>query len=143
MAETIQCQDCGAVLLDEDLFCGECGAPRPSTSGEPASVPKELLPATGVEAPSSSDSPLAPAAKRNDARQRWRVGAIVLLVLGVLACVAGLGAFVLFGVTPSEATTPAEDWLYGGVCCLLPIGGFGTVLVLAAAGMWYSKIRNR
>jgi hypothetical protein len=66
----------------------------------------------------------------------------VLLVLGILACLFGLAAFLLFGSTGSDTTTPAEDWLIGAICCLLPIGGLGAILLAFGGAIWYTRIRD-
>ena len=67
---------------------------------------------------------------------------VVLLVLGVLACLAGLLAFVLFGSMPGENMTVQEDWLYSAFCCLLPVGGTGLVLLAAGVTIWFSRLRG-
>jgi hypothetical protein len=73
---------------------------------------------------------------------RWRVAMIVLLVLGVLACVAGLVAFVLFALTETEGYTTVENWLYAALCCLLPVGGTGAIMAIVGATIWYSRLRK-
>jgi hypothetical protein len=72
----------------------------------------------------------------------WRVAFVVLLVLGVLTCLAGLLAFVLFGSMPGENTTVQEDWLFSAFCCLLPIGGIGLVMLAAGVTIWFSRLRG-
>ena len=142
MAEVMQCEYCGAVLLDTDLFCGECGAPRSSlpTPSEPeaAAAPTVSEPEAG---PPPTVAPAAPSSRPSSATG-WRVAFIVLLVLGVLACLAGLLAFILFGAIPGEETTVQEDWLYSALCCLLPIGGTGLVLLAAGVTIWFSRLRE-
>ena len=150
MAEIIQCGDCGAVLSEEDLFCGECGAPNPFLTEAPGSVAaapaaSEEPAAAGPPPAQPSFSPPAPAAAQPSitANQRWRAATIALFVLGILACVVSLIAFFLFGSTPSEATTVAEDWIFSAICCLLPIGGSGAVLLIIGAIIWYTRLRER
>jgi hypothetical protein len=140
----MQCENCGAVLLDKDLFCGECGAPRTSlpepVEPEPSALPAELEPAAD---PSPAVSSAAPSAREaSTTATGWRVAFVVLLVLGVLACLAGLLAFVVFGATPGENTTVEEDWLYSAMCCLLPVGGTGLVLLAAGVTVWFSRLRE-
>jgi hypothetical protein len=139
LAEQTQCDQCGAVLLKEDLFCGECGAPRPAAavSGGPAEKeqPGGLLPP--VPAPPPSAAPTA------SARARWRSAFIVLVVLAAIACVAGIVAFFVFGSMPGEATTPEQDWLFSAMCCLLPIGGTGAILGAIGGFIWYTRLRER
>jgi hypothetical protein len=72
----------------------------------------------------------------------WRVAFVVLLVLGVLSCLAGILAFVLFGSMPGENTTVQEDWLFSAFCCLLPIGGAGLLMLAAGVTIWFSRLRG-
>jgi hypothetical protein len=137
MAEQVQCHNCGAVLLAEDVFCGECGAPRaPST--EPAEPVEAEQPAPPVLPPApTSAQPTSPTGTG------WRVAFIVLVVLGAIACIAGILVFVLVGSLESEAMTPQEDWLYSALCCLLPIGGTGAILAASGGLIWYTRLRER
>lgn len=146
MAETIQCENCGAVLLPEDIFCGECGAPNPSSEapGEPAAAP----PAPPVTEPKPKPPPFIPptppdAKPSFSAKSGWRAAFIALLVLGAIACLVGLAAFFIFGSMPSEATTPREDWIFAAICCLLPVGGTGGLLLIAGLAVWYTRVRRR
>jgi hypothetical protein len=140
MAEPIQCDNCGAILLEEDIFCGECGAPRPSVlqaPKQPATEPPDAAPPIAT-APSPR-TPRPPSSPQTG----WRVATIVLGILGTLLCLLGLSAFLLFGLTESGDFTPEENWLYATFCCLLPIAGTGLVLALAGAGIWWARLRNR
>jgi hypothetical protein len=144
VSRLLQCENCGAVLAKEDIFCGECGAPRPSQAE--VSETKDLARAEVVTpaelTPRADPVPAAPA-RSEPASTGWRVAFIVLVVLGAIACIAGVLAFLLFGSMESEATTPAEDWLYAALCCLLPIGGTGVLLATGGLAIWYARVRNR
>lgn len=138
MAERLQCDNCGAILLREDQFCGECGAPRPAPpeAVEPSPAPEPKRP--------PSVPPVPPSTQPNSSAEvRWRVASIVLLVLGVLACLAGLIAFALVGSIGGETTTVEEDWLFSAFCCLLPIGGTGAILAAVGAVIWYTRLKRR
>jgi hypothetical protein len=151
MSEQTQCDNCGAVLLAEDLFCGECGAPRPSlaeviesVSGEePAEVEQPV--ATVAPPPQRPKPPPSPATAVPSAESKsgWRVAVIVLITLGVLGCIVALIAFVVFGRMEGEDTTPAEDWLFSAACCLLPMGGLGAVFLGTGIFFWFRRLRNR
>jgi hypothetical protein len=134
MTAVIQCDNCGAVLAKEDLFCGECGVPRPV-----ASEPEEALPNAAPTSDTITPPPAPPAA---EPRTGWRVASVVSLVLGLLACVAGVLAFLLGGTLEYEGWGTTENWLFAAFCCLLPIGGAGIVLIAVGAAVWFKRLRN-
>jgi hypothetical protein len=141
MTGPIQCINCGAVLLKEDIFCGECGAPRPSETS-PAEAIAE--PHTEVmEEPRPDPLPEPRPVRRPDSDTIWRVAAAVLGIVGVLVCLLGLAAFLLFGLIEAEDMTPAENWLLSTICCLLPIAGTGVAMAVAGLVIWWAKLRNR
>jgi hypothetical protein len=77
------------------------------------------------------------------AEARWRVATIVLVGLGILACLAGLISFLIVGSVGGDTTTQQEDWLIGALCCLLPVGGTGAILAAAGAAVWYTRLRSQ
>lgn len=132
--QTVQCDNCGAILLPEDIFCGECGAPRPS-SARPSGLP----PRPAMKHPPSV-SPLR-SAKSSEPGFYWAF--IILVILGAIACLIGLATFLLFGFTGTETFTTEENWLYATLLCLLPIGGAGAVLLGVGAFIWFTRLRHR
>jgi hypothetical protein len=91
-----------------------------------------------------SPSPSTTAAGTSGAAEtRWRIAAIVLVGLGLLACLAGLVGFLLVGLIGGDTTTKQEDWLFGTLCCLLPVGGAGAILVALGAAAWYTRLRSQ
>ena len=158
MTQTAQCDNCGAILGAEDQFCGECGAPRGETAekAEPAaaqlSTSSEVTPPSGpltdLSSPSSApvDQPsvLPPLsglpASLGEGRQ---VVGVVMIGLGVLACLGGLLGFLLLGSIGGETTTVQEDWLIAALCCLLPLGGAGILLAAVGGTIWYARQRHR
>jgi hypothetical protein len=70
------------------------------------------------------------------------VAFLVLLVLGVLACIAGLAGFLFMGLVGSETATAEENWLGGTLCCLLPLGGTGVILAIVDSAIWYTRLRK-
>ncbi len=139
MAGQSQCENCGAVLLKEDLFCGECGAPRPAAAEGSAPAP----PPVAADLPPSVPPPLAAAQAPSSTRSRWRVAFITLVMLGALTCLIALASFLLFGLTESDRFTTEENWLYATLCCLLPIGGIGALLAATGLGIWYTRLKKR
>ena len=141
MTQPIQCDNCGAILLDEDIYCGECGAPRPTVI-----TPAEAVDDTQAEVPKEpwpSPPPAPGSAGQTDSDTVWRVAAAILGVIGVLGCLLGIAAFLLFGLIEAEDMTPAENWLISAICCLLPIAGTGVSTAAAGLVIWWAKVRNR
>ena len=141
MTQPIQCDNCGAILLDEDIYCGECGAPRPTVL-----APAEVVEDTQTDAigePQPSPLPEPRSADGASSETVWRVVAAVLGVVGILVCLLGVVAFLLFGLMEAEDMTPAENWLLSTICCLLPIAGTGVVIAVAGLVIWWAKLRNR
>ena len=96
----------------------------------------------------SPDVPPAPSATPSEetldaARARWRVATIVLIGLGILACLAGLAGFLLVGSIGGDTTTRQEDWLISALCCLLPVGGAGAILAAVGAAVWSLRLRSQ
>jgi hypothetical protein len=145
MTEIIQCENCGAALAPEDTFCGECGAPRPASGGaaEPAKPDQPAAPQVAPSPPPFVPAALPAAHPIASAQKGWRAAFITLVVLGAITCVVGLAAFLIFGSIPGENMTPQEDWLYSAVCCLLPIGGIGALLVVIGGVIWYTRVRKQ
>jgi hypothetical protein len=143
MARHEQCEYCGAVLLPEDEFCGECGAPRPEATSPvpPDARPTDFSPA---DRPETAPEPVNLAGARPSAggTTGWRAAFVVLLVVGCLICLFGILVFLLFGLTEADGWTTGENWAFSAFCCLLPIGGAGLVLLMAGAGIWYARLRK-
>ena len=133
MSQPIQCDNCGAVLLKDDTYCGECGAPRPTI----------VAGTETVDEPEASPPPEISSADQTGSDTAWRVAAAVLGIVGVLVCLLGLASFLLFGLIEAEDMTPAENWLISAICCLLPIAGTGVALAVAGLVIWWTRLRNR
>lgn len=142
MTQPIQCENCGAVLLKEDVFCGECGAPRPEAAPG-TELPVAPQPAPVAAKPVALPPPLPTVKPTRSPRNGWRVTAIVLGGLALLCCLLGIVAFLLFGMTPTEGYSESENWALSAVICLLPIAGTGGVLAVIAAIIWRTQLRGR
>lgn len=140
MADPIQCLNCGAILLDEDLFCGECGSPRPVLGDAATTVVGHVGLPSAQEIPQKSGT--LPPRSTPATHPGWRAAAFVLLGFGALVCMVGILVFFVAGSTPSEDFTTSENWLFSAGCCLLPIAGFGVLLAAAGVAIWYTRLRN-
>ncbi len=144
MARQEQCEHCGAVLLPEDTFCGECGAPRADSTSpvapgpKPPTLPPIPEPEVAPEAAEVAEDRPAPSA-----RTGWRAAFIALMLVGVLVCLLAVAAFLFAGLTETEGWSTQENWLFSTFCCLLPIGGGGLVVLAAGAAIWFSRLKER
>jgi hypothetical protein len=135
MTQVVQCPTCGAVLADEDIFCGECGTPHPGL--DPNAEPPPAKPAPS---PPSRPQPARPA---RSTKANWQIVAIVMAGLGAILCLVGLILFAIFGMTSTEGYTTAENWLISAMCCLLPIAGSGALLALTSIAIWLTRLKDR
>ena len=157
MADALECSNCGAILTREDLFCGECGAPRPSSpvgtelvtpDAPPPRVPEpeDLQPS-----PPSGPAPPSPAAHRpipappprpRGISEGWRTvstiiaflalsGALVMIVVGIL-----IGFVFLDPDTGQAATEPLI--LGASLLCFCP-----SALLIAGAVTLYALVIRR
>jgi hypothetical protein len=146
MPETTQCTNCGAILTTDDIFCGECGAPHPLLDPN-AKVPAE--PPAQPATPPSPTSPAPPAyvpshpTQPSSSKVGWQVAVIILGVVGMLCCLASISCFLFGGASQTEGMAPEENWLYSTLLFLLPIGGTGLILILAAVVVWFTQLRKR
>jgi hypothetical protein len=141
MADPVQCDECGAILAEDDLFCGECGAVRPP--GTEVSQPAVDAPALAPPAPPPAPSPVALSPVALSPVARYRALFIVLIVLGIVTCILALISFLVVGALPSDVTTPQEAWLLSGICCLLPVGVAGLGLLIAGVVVWRKLLRDQ
>jgi hypothetical protein len=97
--------------------------------------------------PAAGQAPVVPPVRLGREQQfasesAWRFGFYILLILGVLTCVAALLFFFVLGLSESDVATPGENWLYSALCCLVPVGGTGALLLLAGLSIWYARLRE-
>ncbi|MFC2030283.1 zinc ribbon domain-containing protein [Chloroflexota bacterium] len=141
MTDQYQCDNCGAVLTEDDVFCGECGAPQPAARAaqEAAGPETAAAPAPGPRPRVQAPRP----AKPGSGPERWRTAAIVAATLGVAAAVAlcALGLFVAFLVPDADTgLTASQDMLLAsGLCCFCP----GALALILAIVVWALVIRRK
>jgi len=143
VSEQTECLSCGAVLSPSDEYCGECGAHRPSPMEIPAAPASPQPGGVPVAGQAKAVPPVHIGSQpRFGGESAWRIGFWILVVLGILTCVAGLLFFFVFGLSESDVATPEENWLYSALCCLVPVGGTGALLLLAGIAIWYTRLRE-
>ncbi|MFW6135316.1 MAG: zinc-ribbon domain-containing protein [Chloroflexota bacterium] len=125
----MKCNNCGAAVLPQDRFCGECGAPVPEVDYPPA-WPKSVPAPTGgpFGPPVEAEPSAAPKRGRgrssprrsgsSTARRRLPVLTLALLGVGLVAVIGGvvaigMGWVNVAGMLPYGATgekpTPAGE----------------------------------
>jgi len=140
MPENIQCSYCGALMNGEDLFCGECGAPRLSL---PA-TPRAASPAAPTSAPPSeydAGLPAYPAARGVPDGRRTAVKVIAVLAVSAAVGLCGMGMTLAFAArAPELGQAATQDMLVGAtVLCFCP----GVMALSLAAALWAFVIRRR
>jgi zinc-ribbon domain len=148
MANPVQCDNCGAMLSDEDIFCGECGTPRPAPAFRPEAAGPAAAPPPSAPMAAPSLSPAAgplpqPSSRAGGVSQGWRTAAIVVAILAAVAavglCISGLIlAFLVRDPELGQAGT--QDMIIGSsVCCLCP----GVLALIVAIVLWVFVIRRK
>lgn len=144
MTDHHQCDNCGAILAEDDLFCGECGAPQPAAQSTPEAAQPGPAPtaAPGSEPVPEAASSAAPAKSTRTPRQFRTAGIIaVTLALAAAALLCAMGLFTTFLVPDSETgLTATQDMLiFSGLCCFCP----GALAVIVAVVVWVLVIRRK
>ena len=115
----MKCDKCGAALFPEDQFCGECGAPRPSSS-RPADLPESTPssqkdgvrrpepPRAAPGSPGVPDGAPSPGSSPGPVARKVLLGILGLLGLGMLILVGGaliirLTGFDVAAMLPSRS----------------------------------------
>ena len=144
MDNSLHCENCGAVLSEEDAFCGECGAPRPSRAtglDQPPPMPTaQAAPAAPVVTP---PRPLTAPAPGRGISPQWRRAASILALLAVVAAVALCSFGVVlafFAPDPELGQTGTQDMIVGSmITCICP----GTIALFTALALWTRVVRRR
>lgn len=142
MADIVQCKDCGAILADEDVFCGECGAPRPSPAEAPSDpVPEAPQPKARQPEATPTVRPAVPQPRR--AGDGWRIAVTVIVGLSLLAACGLFMLGVLLGFVipdPDTGQAATESMIYGaGLICFCP----GALALILAVVLWAVVLRKK
>jgi hypothetical protein len=144
MPDHHQCDNCGAILAKDDLFCGECGAPQPAAQTTPEAVEASPAPsaAPGVEPAPKAGSPSAPAKSARTPAQLRTAGIIaVTLAVTVAVLLCAMGLFTAFLVPDGETgmTATQDMFIFSGLCCFCP----GALALVVAVVVWVLVIRGK
>lgn len=151
--DVVECQSCGAVLTEEDLFCGECGAPRPGAvldagpgfSSEQVEGASEGTSVSGKPEASVEAGPTLPRSEQRPTSTagRWRIVATVVTVLAVVAAcgLIGLGLLLAFVIRdPDTGQAATEPLIYGAtMLCFCP----GALALVVAGVLWAVVLRKK
>jgi hypothetical protein len=144
MDNSLHCENCGAMLGEEDAFCGECGAPRPSLATGLDRLPPvpavQVAPAAPVLAPPGP--PPAPAPSTGISPRRRRIASILALLAALAAVALCSFGFLLafFAPDPELGRAGTQDMIVGSmITCICP----GTVALFAALVLWTRVVRRR
>ena len=155
MSKDRTCPNCGAALMPNDIFCGECGARAqvPDYDTVPDTLPDEVSPKSeeepvpedvGLSAQPTAGQyiPPPPAKEKADGKNILRIVAIVATVAFLLLslCLCSLGAMLLF--VPTESPTPTtleENVATTTILCFAP----GIISGLLGAGAAYFGFKKR
>ncbi len=108
------CATCGSVLSADAGFCQICGAPVPSRSGGPVTLPPPL---PTYPAPAS---PELTSARKKSRTATWVV--VIVVVIIVAAAIIGVAlAYHSYSFTITESPTILVTWA-GGYNKSLPVG---------------------
>jgi len=154
MSKERTCPNCGAALMPNDIFCGECGARVqvpdydivPDTLPDDVSPKSEEEPVTedvGLSAQTTAGQyiPPPPAKEKAGGRNTLRIVAIVATVAFLLVslCLCSLGTMLIFVPTESSTTTLEEDAAITTIFCFAP----GIISGLLGAGAAYLGFKKR
>jgi uncharacterized Zn finger protein (UPF0148 family) len=154
MSKDRTCPNCGAALMPNDIFCGECGArvQTPAYDIVPDTLPDDVPPKSeeepvpediGLSAQPTAGQhiPPPPAKDKASGRNILRIVVIVAAVAFLLVslCLCSLGAMLIFVPTESPTTTLEEDAAITTIFCFAP----GIISGLLGAGAAYLGFKKR
>lgn len=117
----MKCPECGTEVAPGDVFCGNCGSmvlPEESAAPSPPLLPPAPSPA--------------------DRSRKAMTVSIILVIVGIVLCLAGLVLGVAFTFAgQSDELSLAESASVSAICCLPTFALPGIIMAIIGGVVWF------